>query len=113
MLVLEPISTRVVPTRRLTPTKARTGLSRPSNRSLFAAPIPAGKRSGEVRDWGRISGCTGRFWATEDRAILLLRRQIRGKSKTIPTAAGNRICAGLRGGAGRTQTDNHVIMSPS
>jgi hypothetical protein len=79
----------------------RKGEHGTSNRSLFAAPIPAGKRSGEVRDWGRISGCTGRFWATEDRAILLLRRQSRGKSKTIPTAAGNRICAGLRGG-GRT-----------
>jgi hypothetical protein len=47
-----------------------------------------------------------------DRAIPGLRRQSRGKSKTIPTAPGNRICAGLGGGAGRTQTDNHAIMSP-
>ena len=31
-----------------------TGLSRPSNRSLFTAPIPAGKKFGEARDWAGI-----------------------------------------------------------
>jgi hypothetical protein len=41
-----------------------------------------------------------------------LRRQSRGKLKTIPTAPGNRSCVGLRGGAGRTQTGNQAIMEP-
>jgi hypothetical protein len=36
--------------------KTRTGLSRPSNRSLFAAPIPAGKRLGDAIDRARIFG---------------------------------------------------------
>jgi hypothetical protein len=45
-----------------------------------------------------------------DRAIPCLWRQSRGKSKAIPTAPGNRICAGLRGGAGRTRTGNQPIM---
>ena len=45
-----------------------------------------------------------------DRAIPRLRRQSRGKLKTIPTAPGNRNCAGLRGGAGRTQTGNQPVM---
>jgi hypothetical protein len=40
-----------------------------------------------------------------------LQRQSHGKSKTIPLAPGNRICAGLRGGAGRTRTCNQAIMS--
>jgi hypothetical protein len=38
------------------------------------------------------------FRATEDRVVPRLGRQRRGKSKTIPTAPGNRLCAELRGG---------------
>jgi hypothetical protein len=41
-----------------------------------------------------------------------LSRQSPGKLKTIPPASGNRNCAGLRGGAGRTQTSNQPIMWP-
>jgi hypothetical protein len=36
--------------------------------------------------------------------------QSRGELKTIPSAPGNRSCAGLRGGAGRTRTSNQTIM---
>jgi hypothetical protein len=46
-----------------------------------------------------------------DRAIPGLRRQSHGKLKAIPPTPGNRICAGLRGGARRTQTDNQPVMS--
>jgi hypothetical protein len=41
-----------------------------------------------------------------------LSRQSRGELKTIPSAPGNRLCAGLRGGAGRTRTGNQAIMEP-
>ena len=47
-----------------------------------------------------------------DRAIPCLRRQSHGKFKAIRNAPGNRICAGLRGGAGRTRTCNQAIMEP-
>jgi hypothetical protein len=46
-----------------------------------------------------------------DRAIRRLRRQSRGKSKTIPARPGNRSCAGLRGGAGRTRTSKQIVMN--
>jgi hypothetical protein len=90
-----------------------------SNRSLSTSnqsPSPhaksGGKKFGEARDRGGIFGDTLRFPGDRDRAIPRLRLQSRRKSKTIPTVPGNRNCAGLRGGAGRTQTCNQVIMSP-
>jgi hypothetical protein len=48
---------------------------------------------------------SGRDW---DLARFL--RQSPRKSKTFPLAAGNRICVGLRGGPGRTQTDHQPVM---
>jgi hypothetical protein len=58
------------------------------------------------------------FWAQlciprhRDWPLSRFPRQSLGNLKTIPQAPGNRICAGLRGGAGRTQTDHQAIMSP-
>jgi hypothetical protein len=81
------------------PVSLRTGNSRREN-------VCRGQRRGGV------------FWRHQpapgdrDRAIPRLRRQSREKSKTIPNAPGNRNCAGLGGGAGRTQTDHQAIMSP-
>jgi hypothetical protein len=40
-------------------------LSRQSNRSLSASPIPTGKRFSEGRDWAGIFGHGGPFHATE------------------------------------------------
>jgi hypothetical protein len=46
-----------------------------------------------------------------DRPVPRLRRQSRGQLKTIPTALGNRNCAGLRGGRPRTRTLDPLIKS--
>jgi hypothetical protein len=46
-----------------------------------------------------------------DRAVRRLRRQSYGKSKTIPSASGNRSCAGVGGGAGRTRTSKQIVMN--
>jgi hypothetical protein len=70
----------------------------------------AGKMSIEARDRGGIFGDAGRFLATETVLSRVSRQQSRGMLKTIPTAPGNRSCAGLRGGAGRTRTCNQAIM---
>jgi hypothetical protein len=64
----------------------------------------------KARDRDGIFGGTGRFRATETDRNPRLRRQSRGRSKTIPNAPGNRICAGPRGGAGRTRITDHVVM---
>jgi hypothetical protein len=48
-----------------------------------------------------------------DQPLSRLRRQSPGKLKTFPPAPGNRLYAGLRGGAGRTQTGNQPIMGPN
>ena len=53
---LSPYSGMTTPKFRRALRKTRTGLSQPSNRSLFAAPIPAGKKFGEARDWAGIFG---------------------------------------------------------
>jgi CO/xanthine dehydrogenase Mo-binding subunit len=45
--------------------ETRTRLSRPSNRSLFAPPIPAGKRFGEPRDRAGLFGDDRLFCPTE------------------------------------------------
>src|ERR1700694_5181617 len=37
-------------------------------------------------------------------------RESRGTEGFFTETAGNRICTGLRGGAGRTQTDNQLVM---
>jgi hypothetical protein len=92
--------------------RTRTGLCRHSKRSLFASENSAGKRFGEARDRGGFFGDTGRFRAIETALSRVSRRQSHGKSKAIPNAPGNRICVGLRGGAGRTRTCNQAIMSP-
>jgi hypothetical protein len=60
--------------------------------------------------------CREKVWRGQRRGRDYCRRlpipsQSHGKLKTIPPAAGSRIRAGLRGGAGRTQTDNQPIMS--
>jgi hypothetical protein len=60
--------------------------------------IPAGKTFAEGRDGAAFFGDTSRFPGDRDRAIPRLRRQSDGKSKTIPNAPGNRLCAGLGGG---------------
>ena len=57
--------------------QTRTGLSRPSNRSLFAAPIPAGKRFGEARDRAAIFAADGPFRATETGALSRFRSKPR------------------------------------
>jgi hypothetical protein len=92
--------------------QTRTGLYRHSNRSLFASGNSCREKvwPGRRPRWHfkRHPPIPG----DRDRAILRLRRQSRGKSKTIPTAPGNRLCAGLRGGAGRTQTNNQPVMAP-
>ena len=85
-----------------------TRLWRKSNQSLSAPGIPPWKKFRE--------GPRPRFWryrliSGEDHAIPRLRRQSHGKLKGIPSAPGKRICAGLRGGARRTQTDNQPVMS--
>jgi hypothetical protein len=84
-----------------------------SNQSLSPHAKSDGKKFGEARDRGGIFGDTLRFPGDRDRAIPRLRLQSRRKSKTIPTVPGNRNCAGLRGGAGRTQTGNQPIMGPN
>jgi hypothetical protein len=61
-------------------------------------------------DWRFLESGSARSILDRDRTMPRLRRQSRGKSKTIPTAPGNRNCAGLRGGAGRTQTGRQTIM---
>jgi hypothetical protein len=57
--------------------------------------------------WRRLHILRNRDWPPSR-----VRRQSPGKLRTIPKAAGNEICAGLRGGAGRTQTSNQPIMGP-
>jgi hypothetical protein len=56
LLTVEPVppllATATVERAREAHRKTRTGLSRPSNRSLFAMPIPAGNRFDEARDRG-------------------------------------------------------------
>jgi hypothetical protein len=56
----------------------------------------------------------GNFGATaswsERQRLGSVTHHINGMSKTIPTAPENRNRARLRGGAGRTQTDNQLIM---
>jgi hypothetical protein len=88
----------------------RTGLCRHSNQSLSATGNSAGKKSGEARDRGGIFGGTGRFRTTETALSRVSGQQSRGMLKTIPTAPGNRSCAGLRGGAGRTRNRSQAIM---
>jgi hypothetical protein len=61
----------------------------PKGLTLMPAPIPGD------RDWD-LSG---------------LPRQSPRKLETISPASGNRICAGLRGGAGRTQACKQAIIS--
>jgi hypothetical protein len=46
-----------------------------------------------------------------DRESFAPPRQRPGKLKTIPTAPGNRNCAGARGGTGRTRTCEHAVIS--
>jgi hypothetical protein len=89
----------------------RTSLCRHSNQSLSAPRIPAGKKFGDARDWAGIFGDIGRFGTTETVLSPRLLRQSRGKSKTVQTAPGKHFCAGLPGGAGRTQTGNQPIMA--
>src|SRR5271168_1456741 len=62
---LSPYSGMTTPKFRRALRKTRTGLSQPSNRSLFAAPIPAGKRFGEARDRAGIFRDDCIFCATE------------------------------------------------
>jgi hypothetical protein len=90
-----------------------------SNQSL-ATFEPVSVREREFR-WEKVSRSQRRqrrfqrhkpIPGDRDRAFPRRLRQSRSKLKTIPTAPGNRNCAGLRGGAGRTQTDHQAIMSP-
>jgi hypothetical protein len=89
--------------------RTRTGLYGHSNQSLFGGENSAGKEFGQRPE--------GHFWrhppipGDGDRLIPRRRGQSHGKSKTIPTAPGNRNCAGLRGGPGRTRTCNQAVMS--
>jgi hypothetical protein len=82
-----------------------------SNPSPFGRENSAGKRFGEARDWRGPFGVTGPIPGGRDHAIPRLQRQSHGKSKTIPMAPGNRICAGLRGGPGRTRTCIQSVMT--
>jgi hypothetical protein len=78
-----------------------TRLSRQSNRSPLAPPIPARKRFRRGRDRAAILGPPSPIPRDRDWDLSRLVRQSPGKLKTIPPAPGNRSCAGLRGG-GRT-----------
>jgi hypothetical protein len=93
--------------------RTQTGLYRHSNQSLFAGVNSAGKRFGDARDWAGFFSRHLPIPGGRDRAMPRLRRQSRGKSKTIPTAPEIRNCAGLGGGAGRTRTCNRAIMRRS
>jgi hypothetical protein len=90
---------------------SRTCLCWHSNRSLLGRENSTGKRFGEARDWRGTFGVTGPIPGGRDHAISRLRQQSDGKSKTIPTAPGNRNCVRLRGGPGRTRTCNQAVMS--
>jgi hypothetical protein len=68
-----------------------------SNRSLLGRENSTGKRFGEARDWRGTFGVTGPIPGGRDHAISRLRQQSHGKSKTNPTALGNRNCTRLRG----------------
>jgi hypothetical protein len=74
------------------------------------------RRSDRLRRGQRLGGLFSRQWpipADRDRASPRLRRQSHGKLKTIPSAPGNRNCAGVRGGPGRTRTCNQAIIAPT
>jgi len=91
-LGLEPVSV-----------ESRTGLC--LLRNSCREKVWRGQRPG--RDfWRRTPIPRDRDWP-----LSRLSCQSRGKLKTIPTATGNRICAGLRGGAGRTRTCKQAIMA--
>jgi hypothetical protein len=92
--------------------QTRTRLWRESNQSLSASGIPAGKTFAEARDRAAIFRRRKPIARDRDRAVPHLRLQSHGKLKAIPNAPGKRLCAGLGGGAGRTQTGNQVIMEP-
>jgi hypothetical protein len=73
--------------------------------------IPPGKGSARPETGAARLGSTGPISGGRDHAIPRLQRQSHGKSKTIPMAPGNRICAGLRGGPGRTRTCIQSVMT--
>jgi hypothetical protein len=91
--------------------KARaTRLWRESNQSLLA---PGNSRRENVcrgQRPGRRFRRHQLVCAHRDSAVPRLRLQSHGKIKTLPTAARNRLCGRLRGGAGRIRTCNQPIM---
>jgi hypothetical protein len=102
---------------KLPKTRASASVSLNSNRSLptFEPVSVRGRefRREKVRRGQRLGRHFWRRWpipSGRDRTIPRLPRQSRGKSKTIPTVPGNRSCAGLRGGAGRTRNLCQAIM---
>jgi hypothetical protein len=90
-----------------------------SNRSQSAIEPVSARAPNSCREKVRRRQRLGRdFWRRlpvprdRDWPLSRLTRQTRGKLKTIPLAPGNRLCAGLRSGAGRTRTGNQPIMGP-
>jgi hypothetical protein len=100
----------VVAGRRSGKTKANPSLSRVEPVSVCTAnscreKVWRGQRP--RRDFWRLL-CIPR---RRGRLLSRFPRQGPGKLKTISTAPGNRICAGLGGGLGRTRTSNQVVMN--
>jgi hypothetical protein len=84
-----------------------------TNGSLSVGLRSAGKGFPRARDRAAFLPCRSALTGNRDRKGRFEPRECRGNLGVLPKTAGDRICVGLRGGAGRTQTDNQLIMGPS
>ena len=69
-----------------------------------------GKEFARARDRAAFLPRRSALTGSRDRKCRFEPRERRGNPEVFPEAAGNRICVGLGGGAGRTQTDHQPIM---